>query len=304
MHVIKLLSPFAFATSSLILTAGEASVPASYPVSPQWVPSLGMGYLHQLDADVDSGGSFSVDRANFDFGMTRVYGPGKMAGVSIGYGYHDYHFENMAVNPWNEVHSLSLAFPVRWELDDRWSLFALPSARANFENGADISDSVTGGMLAGATYKFSDRLSIGPGIGMSSELEDTFNVFPILLIRWKISDDLVLQTSGSQGASQGPGLALTWQAAEKWKFSLGARYERLRFRLDDDGANPDGVGEEKGLPVYLGVSYQISKDSELSFYTGVKFAASLEVDNSTGDSVYKSDHDAAPFVGLSWNAKF
>lgn len=302
MNVINLLCPLVFATARL--TAGEATLPSAYPMSSQWVPSLDLGYLHQLDSDADLGGSFSVDRANLNLGLTRVYGPGKMAGVSIGFGYHDYHFENMAVNPWNEMQSLSLAFPVRWSLDKRWSLFFLPSARANFETGADLSDSVTGGLLAGVSYQFSDRLSIGPGLGMSSELEDSFNIFPILLIKWEISDELVLQTGRGLGASQGPGLTLSWQAAEKWELSLGARYERLRFRLDDNGANPNGVGEEKGLPVYLGATYQISEDSEISLYAGLKFAGSLEVDNASGDSIYKSDHDAAPFVGLSWNAKF
>jgi len=278
--------------------------PVVAPTTSPWEFTLDAGYLHQADTDIDRGGSFSVDRANLELGAIHMIGRGRKVGVSLGYGYHDYTFDDYRVDPWEEVHALTLSFPIQMALSETLSIFALPSVRANYEDGADISDSITAGLLLGAAYKFSDNLYIGPGLGISSELEDDLNVFPILLIKWKISDSLELKTGRGLGASQGPGVGLHWQATDKWTLSLGTRYERLRFRLNDSGFSPDGVGEEKGVPVYLSASYKFSESAELSVYGGVKFAGSLEVENSSGDSIYKSDHDTAPFFGFRWSSKF
>ncbi|MBK1855201.1 hypothetical protein JO972_09555 [Verrucomicrobiaceae bacterium 5K15] len=284
--------------------AGESMTSAqpAATASP-WTFTLDAGYLHQQDSDLDEGGSFSVDRTNFALGVQRNMGPARSIGLSLDYGHHDYQFDGIPAL-WDEVDSFTLGVPIRWALDRDWSLFALPSVRASYEHGAEVSDSVTGGLLAGASYRVSDRLYIGPGLGISSELEDDLNVFPILLIKWQISDTLELKTGRGLGASQGPGLVLNWQAAEKWQLSLGTRYEKLRFRLNDRGYAPDGVGEETGIPVYLGATYQFSDSSQLSLYAGMKFGSSLEVENDNGHTIYDSDQDAAPFFGLSWNSKF
>ena len=37
-------------------------------------------------------------------------------------------------------------------------------------------------MLGGAAYRFSDRLSIGPGLGIFSDIEDDADLFPILRV--------------------------------------------------------------------------------------------------------------------------
>lgn len=300
MKLLNLLLPLACAP--VISMAGEI-VTAPAAESP-WTFTMDAGYIDQQDTDIDRGGSFSVDRSYIAVGADYAFGRGNSAGLSLEYGNHDYSFDRMRIMPWEEVHAFTLSAPIRKVLNEKWSLFALPSVRANYEDGASASDGVTGGLLAGASYKVSDRLYIGPGLGISSELEDDLNIFPILLIRWQINDTLVLRTGRGMGASQGPGLVLDWQATEKWKLSLGTRYERLRFRLDDRGFAPDGVGEESGVPVYLGVTYKFCDAAELSVYAGVKFAGSLEIENSSGDTLYKSDYDTASFFGVSWSSKF
>ncbi len=67
------------------------------------------------------------------------------------------------------------------------------------------------------------------------------SVFPILIIKWNITDTLKFETGRGFGASQGPGLNLVWQATDKCKLTLGGRYERQRFRLNDDGIAPDVI---------------------------------------------------------------
>ncbi len=302
-NYLRRLLPFAF-TPGIAMAGEEAAVPLSMTPQPSWAWTLDAGYLHQQETDLDDGGAFSVDRANIAVGAKYSLGRGDSVGIGLEYGYHDYSFDGMKIEPWGKIHALTLSAPIRRSLNSQWSLFALPSVRANYEDGASISDAVTGGLLAGASYKLSERLYIGPGFGISSELEDDLNLFPILLIRWQINDELMLKTGRGMGASQGPGLVLDWQASEKWKLSLGARYEKLRFRLSDRNFIPDGVGEDSGVPVYLGASYKFSDTAELSLYMGMKFAGSLELEDSSGDSLYDTDYDTAPFFGVSWSSRF
>ncbi|MEP4077209.1 hypothetical protein [Haloferula sp.] len=286
--------------------AGPETAPEISPEKsiPDWVPSFGAGYLHQFDADLDRGGSFSVDRAILRAGISRVFDRDRSIGVSLGYGYDGYSFDNLVPEPWSDIHTLRLGLPVRWALGDRWSLFGIPTIRSSVESGASFSDGITGGFIGGASYEFSDRLSIGPGVGVLSQLEDDASVFPILVINWKITDSLSLETGRGYGASQGPGLLLKWQASERWNFVFGSRYEKLRFQLDDLGVAPGGVGEERGIPVYLGASYSLSRFSELSIYGGAKFGGSIAVDNQFGNRVARTDFDVAPFAGLTWRMGF
>jgi hypothetical protein len=271
---------------------------------PDWVPSFRMGYLHQFDADIDNGGSFSVDRASFRLGVSRVFDRDRTVGISLGYGYDDYDFSDLVDEPWSNIHSLRLGLPVRWKIAEDWRLFAVPTVRSTAESGANFSDGVTGGFIGGVSYTFGQNLTIGPGIGVLTQLEDSASVFPILIIQWKITDDLTFETGRGFGSSQGPGLNLVWQASKKWKVTLGSRYEKLRFRLDDTGPAPEGVGEERGIPVYLGANYATGRFSELSLYAGAKFGGSLTLDDESGDRISRSDHDTALFAGIGWKWGF
>lgn len=271
---------------------------------PDWLPSIRAGYIHQFDADIDDGGSFAVDRANLRVGLNRVFDRDRSVGISLGYDYAGYNFDGLSHDLWSDIHTFRLSSPVRWGAGEKWTIFGIPSVRSSAESGASFNDGVTAGLLAGATYKFSDRLSIGPGLGAFSQLEDSANVFPILLIKWQITDGVFLETGRGFGASQGPGLNLTWQATKHWKVTMGGRYEKFRFRLDDEGMAADGVGQEKGIPLYLGAAYSTSRTSELAVYVGVKLAGSLTLEDDSGDRVSRSDHDPAPFAGASWRYGF
>ena len=288
--------------------AGEITPTENLPPSaksiPDWVPSFRLGYLHQFDTNIDNGGSFSVDRANLRLGVSRVFNRENTVGIALGYGYNGYQFSDLAVEPWGDIHRVSLAAPVRWAINDNWKLFAIPTIRSTAENGANFSDSVTGGFIGGVSYTFGEHLSIGPGIGVLSQLEDSTSVFPILLIKWKITDCLQLETGRGFGASQGPGLNLIWQTSDDWKITLGSRYEKLRFRLDEDGPAPDGIGEDRGVPVYLGASYSTSQFSELAIYAGAQFGGDLTLEDSSGNGISRTDHDTAIFAGFSWKFGF
>ncbi|MHC4217114.1 MAG: hypothetical protein ACYSU7_01530 [Planctomycetota bacterium] len=264
--------------------------------------------VHQLDTNIEDGGSFAVTRLFIGGGADIVFDKQTSLSVGLGYGYDGYDFSGATglgvTNPWNDIHSIRLGGMLRWAPDDRWTVFAAPTIRVAAERGADFGDAVFGGGFAGFSYKINDRLSIGPGFGALTQIEDDVTVFPVLLIDWKITDDLTLRTGRGLGATQGPGIVLAWEFAEAWELSFGGRYESQRFRLSDSGPVPNGVGEESSLPIYGGITWEPNANLSLSVLGGVNFAGRLELDDSGGNRVSSDNYDPAGFFGLVFTARF
>jgi hypothetical protein len=286
------------ATTLMALTA---SIEAGPPAGNDWRFKLDAGALHQFDTSLDDGGDFDIDRYYLRLGASRGFGASANAGVSLGYGESRYGFSGGGFGgsePWGTIREMRLSLPLSYRPEGNWSYFAIPSLRYEGERGAKRSKSDRWGLLAGAAYRFSDRLSIGPGLGVFSDIEDDTDVFPILLLDWKIRDDLRLETGRGLAASRGPGLTLRWSPLASWEFSLSARYEKTRFRLDKDGPVPNGVGQDKSVPLAVAASYKPNRQLELSLLAGADFAGNLRLEDADGRRLESSDYDTAPFVGL------
>lgn len=273
-----------------------------------WRTSAQGAIVVQPDSSLDTGGDMQVTRSFMEGGISRAWSSGWRSKLSVGYGEDDYDFSGSAgfggSDPWGRVRELRLSAFMQYAFDDRWTLFGIPSLRYNAESGASLSDGRTAGLLAGAGYRVSDRLTIGPGLGVFSELEDDTSIFPILIIDWQITDRLSLETGRGFAASRGPGLRLRWAYSPRWQFALGARYEKFRFRLDDQDSAPGGVGEEKAVPLYAMAEYSFSPDVKLSLFGGSKVGASLRLENASGQRLRESDLSNAPFFGASVRANF
>jgi len=266
------------------------------------------GYVHQLDADIDDGGSFSVNRFFIQAGPTYTTDNATSISLAAGYGFDGYSFSGESGfggrKPWDDIYTLRLSIPVRWKMSQKWTGFVSPTVRSTGEKGADFNEAITGGGFAGFSYEFSDRLSIGPGIGVLTQLEDSTQVIPILVINWKINDTLSLNTGRGIGATLGPGLTLDWRPSRSWSFSLGGRYESLRFRLDENGDVPNGVGDDRAFPIFAGVGYSLTPMIRVSFIGGVEVGGKLRLENKTGRLITEEAHDPAGFVGFAFNARF
>lgn len=293
-----------FAAVCVPLTPVSAQAPSDFTNASPWVPSIRGGAIHQFDTDLDSGGSFSVTRGYIEPGVTYALGPLGSVGVSLGYGYSDYSFSSASFRPWNDVNDLSFSIPIRWAVSSTLQVFAAPSVQFDWESGADMSDSVTAGAFVGVGWRVSDRLFIGPGAGVFSGLEQDTTAFPVLLLDWKITDNLALRTGSGLGASRGPGLSLEWQASQDWTLGLGTRYEEVRFRLDDTGPAPGGVGEDRAAPIFLTANWANSERASLTAVAGVETAGRLSVENAAGTTVSQTDYDPGVFLGFAFSARF
>jgi hypothetical protein len=113
-----------------------------------------------------------------------------------------------------------------------------------------------------------------------------------------------LRTWRGFASTRGPGLSLVWDASELWSFSLGGRYEKERFRLDDGGIAPDGIGQETSVPLYLGITRSFGRTASFSVIAGAKLGGRLRLEDEYGDLLEQSDYDTAPFAGATFDVRF
>lgn len=272
-----------------------------------WSFPLSGGFVHQFDTDLDDGGGFNANRFYIQGGSTYTVQPRRSISLAVGYGYDGYDFTDdtsLSLSPWDDIHTLRFSIPVRWRIDQKWSVIAIPTLRFTAENGADWGKAATGGGFAGFSYRVSDRLTLGPGIGVLSQLEENASVFPLLIVHWKITDQLSLRTGGGLAATLGPGLSLYWQPSSKWEFMLGGRYEKLRFRLDKNSINPSGIGEDSSFPLFIGATYKFNSWSRLSVIGGMELGGELRVEDKEGRLMRKDHYDPASFLGVTFSYQF
>ncbi|GAA6159635.1 hypothetical protein NBRC116589_18090 [Ruegeria sp. HU-ET01832] len=274
-------------------------------------PQLGWAYqvdglaAFQGDADLSGGGKFSASRAFLR--ATALYNleGGSSVGLSTSFGKLDYNFSQSNNQPWENIRDLRVAVPVRFRVGDTTTVFVSPQIRWDYQSGASSSDGRTYGVFAGIAWQLNERLTIGPAFGAFSELDESgTDFFPALLIDWDINDRWNFNTGSGVGATQGPGLSLSYALNEAIDLSLTARSERIRFRLDGDGLAPDGVGEDKSIPVVLSLRYNPNPGVSMSVFAGVEFDGRLTLDDANGAEISRQSYDTAPLVGLAFRVRF
>ena len=270
-----------------------------------WGFEYRLAALHQFETDIDGGGRFTANRVFTQANVSYSPKPRMPFTVSFGYRFDGYDFDGRATGafpgrPWADVHTFSVAVPLFVPLSKRWFMLAIPVIRTTVEDGAAWDDGITGGGIIGATYKVNDRLSIGPGFGVFTELEDDPSFFPVLLVDWEIAPRLRVKTGRGLGATQGPGVFLEYTPNRRWTLSLGGRFDKLRFRLDDDGVAPGGVGEESALATVVAARWQATRRLAFSASVGMSFLGELRLEDRNGNRIVREDYDPAPFVGLGF----
>jgi hypothetical protein len=223
--------------------------------------------------------------------------------VSVSYGFDPYDFSDDVriggVAPWTEVHTLRISAPIFWQMKPGLQMLAVPIFRLQAEAPEEWADSYSGGGILAFSYKFSDDLRIGPGIGVVSEIERRPTIFPVLLVDWQISDRFALTTGRGLGASVGPGIQGVYSITKMWNLTLGFRFERTRFRLSPQpGQDLGGIGEDESLPVFatlrVGPPYAF-----LAVITGAEFRGRLRIEDQNGGRIAEAEYKPSPFIGFA-----
>jgi hypothetical protein len=289
------------AAGVLLGLTGVASGQEAAPPASVWYYKVEGQADHEFDTDINSGGSFDVTRSKLGASATYLKSERDSIGVGLRVARWDYGFDGTTgfggLDPWDTVNELSFGVPYRWGPTEHIDVLLVAAVQSRWESGADMSDGVTGNMLAAVSYRVSDSFSIGPGFGINSQLDDSAQIFPYLLFDWQITDNLTLASRGATRAVDGPQVALSWQASPKFSLTFGAGYEDLRFRMDDSGPAPDGVAEESGWPLYLSASWGGRGGLEVFGFAGYKVSGSLQFQDKDGVSVATANYDPTPFLG-------
>lgn len=287
------------------LCTGAGTAAAAEPGN--WQSFVSVTPVYQGNGDLDSGGNFSMSGAIVRGGTTYNLGGGNRAGVSLNYDYYDFSFSNAsafgATAPWGTVQRYGVTVPFSFSVGDDWSVSFAPSADWFKENGANTSDSLVWGATLSGAKRFENGNRLGLGVGVFSQIEKT-SVFPFVIVDWRLDDRWRLINPLPTGPTGPAGLELEYRFNGGWTAGVGASYRVLRFRLSDSGPVSSGVGEQRGVPVFLRVTHNFTDRMALHFYGGVVAGGKLRVENSSGDKLREEDFDPAPLLGLTFAGRF
>lgn len=202
-----------------------------------------------------------------------------------------------AGNPGRAMNETDFLLTATHTLDSDWSYTVGGGVRSTRQSGADLGDSITGGGLLTVRYRFSPTLAIGGGALVTSRLEDSAQVIPLLSLEWNISDTLTL-------ASRGPGLVLTAKINDQWRAGIATGYETREFRLDDSAAVRSGVLRDHRVPVTASITWLPCRGFSLSLSAGVVVWQEYLLDNSNGVRVGSSKSKPAAVVGIQGRFMF
>jgi hypothetical protein len=288
---------------TLLLVAGGAS--GAEPG--RWQSFASVTPVYQGKGDFDNGGDFSMSGAVVRGGASYDLGGGSRAGVTLNYDYYNFSFsDNGAFGsraPWGTVQRYGVTAPMSFAVGDGWSVGFAPSVDWFRENGADTGDSLVWGATLSGARKFADGNRLGFGFGAFAQIEkNTF--FPFLIIDWRLGERWRLINPLPTGPTGPAGLELDYEFGGGWTAGVGVAYRVLRFRLSETGPVNNGVGEERGVPVFLRVTHNFSSQMAMHLYGGVVTGGKLTVENASGDKVREEDFDPAPLVGLTFVGRF
>ena len=265
--------------------------------------------VHQSDADFsDRDGGFSMDRWFFSAGLDYGWNARTSLGISVGGGRSIYDFDELGEFgngiPWDTIEDFRVTATWRFGVGETATVMIIPTMRINGEKGASTGDSRTYGLFSAIVWRVSENLTIGPGIGVFSRLEDSTRVFPVLAIEWDISDRWNLSTGRGLASSQGPGLTLGYKLNEDWSLGLSGRYEDTEFRLDDEGPAVGGIGRDQSIPLVFRADLKPNDVLNLTFFAGLQFFGKLKLKNALDQVVDESDYDPPLIVGASFEFHF
>jgi hypothetical protein len=278
----------------------------------RWSVTVGGGYVHQFTADLDDGGDLSIERGFGVVSGNAEISPSVALGLRASWEGAWYDFDRTSVltlgtgsQPWRAVQGVQLGGRAQWKVNESWSLSAGLFVGAAGENDADAEDALSFGGTIAAAWRANDRLTLGGGVLAATQIEDDALVIPLLLIDWRITEGLRLSNvAGPEAYPTGAGLELICDALPSWEFGIGGRWEARRFRLDDSGPAPKGVGEDSGLGVWFRAGYRPTERLRIDALVGVMLAEELELEDRDGRSLASDEVDPAPFVGLFASYRF
>lgn len=257
-----------------------------------WTSTLAGDFGGPINESILIGIEGDYQYSNYDFNLD---GPSGMPSV--------YGSDKLPREPWGPINSFDITPNTTILIGSRFSVIAAAPIRFSAETGSQ-RNAWTAGVSAILRWQVTEDLRVGAGIGVTSQIEDNAETFPIVSLDWVITNALELKTEGSW--MQGGNAVLLWGPNEAVRVSFSAGYERNRFRLDDNGFVTDrnGVGEITAVPLEVGLRLRLYDEAYFDFRAGLGVAGRFRVESSSGRKLYDERYDPAPRIGLSLTLPF
>jgi hypothetical protein len=146
-------------------------------------------------------------------------------------------------------------------------------------------------------------LMVGAGTGIFERLDQS-EVFPYLVIDWKIDDRLRLTNPFRAGPVGPAGLELVYTPDDTLEMGVGGAYRSYRFRLDDSSAVADGIGEVDFWAPFLRVGWRLGNHYRLDINGGALVGGSIAIEDENGNDLGDTGYDTAPFIGVTLKGRF
>ena len=278
---------------------GASEFEAIDPQSPVMATRIIPGFGYRSDADIDGGGEFSELAFSIRGGPSFAFRDDIKLIAWGSYRFSHYDFKDFGVDPWENIHTFRATPLVNYTMNEQWSFYGGPTFGISGEEGADFGHSFTAGGLAGVSYKVHDRLSVGGGLGIFSQIEDDARLLPFITANWQFLDQWNLRVGFSEvAASGGIGAEVTYDFNPQWKFGAGFQFQQKRFLLDEDGPVPSGVGQDKSVPIYVKAGWQATERTLVEFLVGVNAGGEVLLEDQNEREIAEEDYDPSAIIGL------
>ena len=281
----------------------------------EWRGHVAADFRSEFETKSDAGDEFHTWRTGVEGEFGGPINESVLVGFGTRYAYTDFDFNldggspstfggtQLPKDPWNSIHTLDFLPNATVLIGQRVALVTTVPIRWAAETGSR-RNAFTGGLSALLRVQLNDAITLGAGIGFTSQLEDDLETFPVVSLRWQIDDGLALSTEGSW--QQGGRAILTWGPSDSIQLFTSLGYERTRFRLDRNGraADRNGVGEVTTVPLEIGVRLRLGASAALDFSTGLGIAGRLRVEDDRGRRLYDQQYDPAPRVSIALRVPF
>jgi len=169
----------------------------------------------------------------------------------------------------------------------------------------DYTDYSFGAATAfGGRAPWSNVERYGFSLPLSYALQDGWSLGIAPSVDWKLSERWKLVNPLPAGPTGPAGLELDYRFDSDWNLGLGTAWRSTRFRLATNNAVANGIGEERGVPVFLRTSRNFGKQAALNLYAGVLTNGQLRLQDAAGNILRRVDYDTAPVIGATFTLRY
>jgi len=262
---------------------------------------LSLSTVEQFEADVGDS-RFDVSSYLVKLDKNLVQSQKMILNLGASFVVSDYSFSGPPADPWSDpwktIRSADAGLAFILPTEGNWSYILAGTLGWMWEEGADVAEGQVQGIIAAATYAFRDDRHLGVGVGVFEGLEEKM-IFPYAAVSWKFNEKLSLSNPLRVGPAGPAGLELTYEASDRWQIGGGVADRSFRFRLDDEGIAPDGIGEMTGVLTWVRASRRASPKVMVDIYAGAILSGEVSMEDSGGRKLENESFGTVPLAAVT-----